>query len=736
MQLLALEHLQHVIYVGELLVVILLSLIFEKGQDLLKERLKEWGSSGEALLKMLECLKQQIMTLGFIGLLLFCTTKTDIVQSFARHIYPSSVTVDDEHRPLSESFENVHMMIFCVILTFIFQCHLLMYRAYRTLQRWSAWESTRIKTTGREAEAADATMDAMLRKYGYISASGEKLKDFDWEKVLDHSWRRLFYREGVIELLQWRAIRHEFMFPSGTFGTVLYKPAEPHFFLFHRYLGVKLIDQFSNLIDVSASTWAVAALMSFMLPIVLDLGKYWYIFVVASGSWIVFFLVLLFGVHVNGIYTLITPDLPNDPKACLELFRGTSAQALRLKHHASTADRRKSNTSTPMHASGASPASASPTPAHSPVHQRSASVPNTPSCHSDLSQPLIRKLQSSLSERFTFSKEHLRRIQERSKFRRLLERFRLLKPESHLTNAQMQLFLFGDVSPVIYGRLLQVLAFVDSIATSSYLLILMNCDEPWDWYQALAMIAGLLCTAFNNSILVPIVVSKLTVVTSIEFMKDQACCEKVMLESKKAALIHSLKILQMAQAEAKILRMRESSDDRHISKKEKERWLERYQKDFTPAQRKQMQSNFEIFDADNSGFIDKMEMQMLMSSWGMDEDIVSGRLADLLWEYLGVEEGIDLESFQVLMSAVTHKDSTEEEDMRLLFDRFDSDQSGSITIEELVECFTDCGVDMDEESIAELVFEVFRSHRQKLNREDFVKFMKGLEDISERHHAE
>ena len=103
---------------------------------------------------------------------------------------------------------------------------------------------------------------------------------------------------GVRELLQWRAIRHEFMFPSSHAEEKKTTPvkraadtadrrkkpkiklesdivavSEPHAFQFHEYLHHQLGETFLDMVEVDVATWCVAIVLSPCIAPVLMLDQ-------------------------------------------------------------------------------------------------------------------------------------------------------------------------------------------------------------------------------------------------------------------------------------------------------------------------------------------------------------------------------------------------------------------------------------------------------------------------------
>jgi len=332
------DHESSWIYVGELLTVIILSICFERGQDRLIDRFREMGKLGESLEQMMKVLSTEIMILGFIGLMVYVLTKTRAALDLARYVYPSNVHLSEEENPLSETFECVHMIIFCVMICFICQCGIFMWKALRTSKKWRRWEDMRVHSGNKN----EPSIGLLLQKCGYLPEnwSGHKSQDLadDWAKVIVPTnpilriLGELLHSNEALDVLQWRSIRHNFMFPSHDGHEEMFKPSEPQFFQFSEYLSVKLAEEFMEIIEIDTVTWIVAMVLALFIPSFKQLDPFWHTTAIAILSWTIVGTVFCFYIHISSCYHQITPQLPEHPQICLELFRGTSKAALQRDH--------------------------------------------------------------------------------------------------------------------------------------------------------------------------------------------------------------------------------------------------------------------------------------------------------------------------------------------------------------------------------------------------------------------
>ena len=102
---------------------------------------------------------------------------------------------------MSESFENVHMVIFCVMMVFILQASLMMRVATDLPSCWAEWEF--LSPTG-----ASASLEKELVRAKYIKADGTKGKDFTAGDFERRYWN-VFGLKQVFDLVRkkWLVLR-------------------------------------------------------------------------------------------------------------------------------------------------------------------------------------------------------------------------------------------------------------------------------------------------------------------------------------------------------------------------------------------------------------------------------------------------------------------------------------------------------------------------------------------------
>eukprot|EP00397_Hematodinium_sp_SG-2012_P018199 GEMP01018634.1.p1 GENE.GEMP01018634.1~~GEMP01018634.1.p1 ORF type:complete len:731 (+),score=165.48 GEMP01018634.1:109-2301(+) len=723
------------VFIFEILVVILLSLGFEQIQERLDHRFHSMGKKGEKMMLMKETLFGEIMTLGFIGLLVFIMTKTGEAKMLAQRLFPRD-ELEGEGDPLSETFEIVHMVMFCVMVTFIAQCSLLMVIATRQSAQWERWEATHV--LGAPGDGATSFEHGLI-KYGYLSKKGDDLivnKMLSYERTW---WPRK--SDELLELIQWRAIRHEFMFPSAndTFQTgrsesmlrsAIHNVKEPHFFSFSEYLDEALGEAFVELVEVDLKTWVIAALLCPALHLALSLSWEYHCTLAATLSWTWVAITLAFGVNVSNIYFDLIPDLPTDPRKLLTIFSGTTLHALKKNIR---------NARVSTQTKGATP---SGTPSGKETQDdedlKRPLVPNDSG-----PQPATEVVVQVESEGTAPVFAEIKRVPARF---RLCESTPLTRPwyirlgicskvlSSHTCpNDQQRLFIFHEWGKEFYPFFLELLMFFQAITNASYIVIWCTKDpDGWTALQWSSFCIGVIAPFLNLIYFVPRVVSKLAIICSIEYYKEKEKIEAVVFSQKKKQLLESLQLLRMAKLRGRISRLAD-----HRGKIAREHFQQQSKKfeELSVKKQNEIARVFKMFDADNSGTISQDEMVQVINSMNMAAGSDAADAALQLFNFVDYDNSghLEIEEFKVLMCLALYQPSHADEmqDILALFKTFDADASGAVSIQELAEYFTLLGVNLHVDEMAELVYSVFKVTKQNLTAGDFVQFMTKLDEMAD-----
>ena len=130
---------------------------------------------------------------------------------------------------------------------------------------------------------------------------------------------------------------------------------------------------------------------------------------------------------------------------------------------------------------------------------------------------------------------------------------------------------------------------------------------------------------------------------------------------------------------------------------------------------------FDIFDIDQSGEISVTELLESMKNLGFDvkNKAIYQMIAEMDEDGSGT---ISFEEFLDMMTArISDKNSTE--DLKRVFNLFDLDREGEITVDNLRRVAGELGEEIDEKELAEIVQRADLNGNDKLDFEDFYNIM-------------
>jgi len=135
----------------------------------------------------------------------------------------------------------------------------------------------------------------------------------------------------------------------------------------------------------------------------------------------------------------------------------------------------------------------------------------------------------------------------------------------------------------------------------------------------------------------------------------------------------------------------------------------------------ELREAFELFDTDGNGTIDPNELKSAMKNLGLEakNHTVYQMISDIDKNGTG---DIDFDEFLDLMT-VKLGDSDSEEDVRKVFDLFDDDKTGYITIQNLKRVAKDLDENMSDAELLEMIERADSDQDGQINFEDFYSIM-------------
>lgn len=638
---------------GEIAVIVVLSAFFEKLEHWARARLESRDKTG---VKILNVLFKEITLLGFVAFALFITLHSGVADRVA------------EDYPLVATFETVRMMMLMVLLVTITQMASIWKSAQRITREWGFYERSRSFGTNSDSLESRFVQEGYLRRVSDRNVRrGETLVLHRPYVYGTNFFSRIVLRRNPLrKLVMWRAIRHEFLFPS---DENVRRVPDPGLFTFEAYLHKRLGKTLISIIEVDLVTWfstlALLAipiyfckLMPFATVEVVQWCFSWFLVVAA---------VVLVLMLEEDTYRL-TPQVPWDVRLILKLFSGESVQMLRRSKLPGWRDRSLSG----------------------------------------------RRFRPDLGEA-----EILRGLPK------------LIPAPARRTKEENGCGTL--LSSKTYTRLVCLLAHFQSIAVTT--LILSHISRPLagqtEWALYLLSWAAWPVVLF---FLFPMLLRRLTIVSSIELDKDERAIRKVTLETKDALLRDFQRLVQLIGFARRAVRDGEAwtrLEDREVwGRKEMIQALLRgirLWEGLPEIDKRQIWAVFAGWDATNSGMAETREVEEMFVAMGFPDD--APRLASCLIHMVDFDSTGKLNwmKFKALfgLAAVDRNNEHTKEDMEVFFRSLDVDGNNQLSLFELAEGFERMQISITPDDVANLLFVYFGMAKPEVTMQEFVEWIEA-----------
>jgi len=256
--------------------------------------------------KILEAMFGELTVLGFIALWAYFSIKFGLIEFMSLKIYH-----DPEH--LLHLFEDIHFMLFFVMLTFLFEAIMLVgatLRAEEFFQRTERLLATSPQLDGKVAPADAAAAPAVSQ----MLATYREARKHCCTRICICPRLLWGYREAEAkEELTYALLRARFIFPPG--GKIDQGKPLPADFDFSTYLRLRCVHEVAHTLHVSPTTWAAVIVflgMILMLPVLEE--KYAHVeltveYVVALG-WGLWLYCFAIRAKMGHIMYMVTPPHP------------------------------------------------------------------------------------------------------------------------------------------------------------------------------------------------------------------------------------------------------------------------------------------------------------------------------------------------------------------------------------------------------------------------------------------
>jgi len=658
------------VFVSEIAAVVLLSSVFEKGERWMKTQMMLAGD--EVGISIIDALFKELTGLGFVGLFLYLITQTGTVDLLADKVLGIG---DEGANPIGETFEVVHMMIFLLMLVLLFQAFSVLLVSRQVSDSWDQYE--RARTWGE----AETSLEYQFAKGGLIEqvpcencSRGVEIRMKKPLQAGETVWDRLLSRsDPLVKLVTWRAIRHEFLFPSESErdGRVIQKVPDVSNFSFESYLNKRLGETVLGLVEVDIYTWGLTVL--FMIPVVYYAVTQDFLHIEelqCAVAWSLLTFAALMTVVLAEDRARLTPKMPSDPRQLLRIFAGTSSVTMRSSMQAMSAT------------------SDAVTPKDDIFRGLALGTPSIAGVD-DLPEPKFGRPSAFDGDGTILSSE-------------------------------------------TYMAVFRAIAFFQALSVTSLIVTYLsrNFDTPMEiGLYALAWAEWPVMLFFA----VPAIIRRLTIRNSIETEKCEAAIRSVTIKTKSGVLQNYMRLIQIIEFERRAAQSGErwASKDSGWTVQDASEQVENSVSKFralSQSDKLEIWKIFESWDVNNDESVEASEVTEVFKQMGFKTD-VSTSICNLL--RVVDNDGtstLTWRKFKALIMLAT-EDRPEHEviqDIDKFFDVIDSDCSNIITVPELANWSKRIRIFLDEEDFAHLCFEYFGQAKYTLNRTEFREWIQSI----------
>jgi Ca2+-binding EF-hand superfamily protein len=269
---------------------------------------------------------------------------------------------------------------------------------------------------------------------------------------------------------------------------------------------------------------------------------------------------------------------------------------------------------------------------------------------------------------------------------------------------------------------------LQAVATAGLIVtIIVVPAENWSLHGFVAYLVAWGAPLFQWLWLVPKVVTKFAIITSVEYMKKAETIHEVAFEVKRKRIQQTLKLMRIIKLKGRAERLGGGCIDPAEFERGLKGWMNLPKK-----KRADMEGFFKLFDSDGSGEIDASEMKQVLNTMGLVTEEAEESVLTLMKMVDRDGDGtLGLDEFKVLMVLALKQPTGEEqkEEIQYFFDKFDEDNSGHVTIAEMAEQFAQLGCPLEEEEIRDIVYDCFKRPMEKMTKEEFYDWIQKTDDL-------
>mmetsp|Transcript_13489 Transcript_13489/g.17475 ORF Transcript_13489/g.17475 Transcript_13489/m.17475 type:complete len:662 (+) Transcript_13489:20-2005(+) len=269
----------------------LVTVLFEKGKEFMMEVVADRTTK-----PVVAGLFSELTVLGFLSLVTFVISQMDILDRLSGTIFGEG---KEREGYLEELLEQIHFIIFAVMVIFIMQSMILLRNTRRQLKSWHRMQLICSGDNTNKLKDIDEIIEWLSQE-----EVGSRNSFCGWKNVVNNIFGRSNRHREMLEVLRFDAMREEFLTPRSQFppfdGIQVEKLDDN--FDYGKYMEKQLTNFLIEIIEVPVTTWAViwvlSALFCTIMVITLDSPKT-LVWVWTGFGWGMQFFHMRFQLHLN-----------------------------------------------------------------------------------------------------------------------------------------------------------------------------------------------------------------------------------------------------------------------------------------------------------------------------------------------------------------------------------------------------------------------------------------------------
>jgi len=595
---------------------------------------------------------------------------------------------------LAETFEDVHIIMFMLIVVLLLQAFITFFIARQVADTWGSYSQSRAFGSSEDSLesrfVARGYLERRSNATAYRGIDLAFLKPFSFGRGLQE---RLKVRADPLhKLIMWRAVRHEFLFPRDQYARgeeVIREDPERGFLSFEDYLRKRLGKSLIELIEVDGQTWIASfCLLTPIAYCCLGLQYVTFLQVQCGIIWFLASVAAVISVVLEEDTYELTPKVPRDPRQTLQLFAGTSTNMLR----------RAAILAGSVQGTGEKLAWAD----------------------ADEYDDDRTSLTSIMGRRFRPGLTDAENSPRRPFLGRPLGYYRRRKLGTRFPESE------------VYIQVLRLLAFLNAICATCLIVTLL--DKPPSKLEELGWFAFAAMGYIAQLSVAPSILRRLTIRTSIEGEKDVDCIQECISTAKRNQMRRLVILILVCGWEYSAAGKRElwttsGSWTSSLAKK----WRRRGDRLFevlSQAQQKQIWQTFSAIDVDGNGVVTAQEMAFIFGP-AHKQGLLSGTsVEDSLRNIIRAVDNLDTgclswERFRAMIMLATLDRTLEEQVLSIkhFFDTIDSNNDGEISSFQLANIVQKLRVGLQASDFTNLLYMQFSRAKPTITKGEFVEWL-------------